>query len=635
MSQDINEYLTLLNAPLLWNAGFTGKNINVAVVEDTILSIPNKLNIKGWFDTKTNLYTTTAPSVSNLSDHGFSTSSLIGGLETGLAPDCNLYNVIVDTKITDFNKTLSAIKKAIKWCITNNIDVINISLDIPLVDAELISLAKEASEKNIAIVCSLGNSSINNKSLFLCAGFIISVGAINKNKTLSSFSNFGDCMNFVSFGDAVPSYNSKGEIIPFNGTSCSAPLVSGLIALIKSQNNQLSYKEIQYILADSSEKLNLNIENNSITCLMPKAVLIPCCYKKNKDIKDIESKISIENMYISCEATIVEGQTITPIVSISPKLLNNQDIFITSSDESLTKINHFSNSITALKTGKPKLTFSIPSRNYSKSLTLNILSSLEKEIQSSLEMYNINTVQNNGFLGDGIKVAIVDTGVNKVGNIDAVTYGPNYIAYQSTTNVSDTYGQGTVTASIVKSIAPNCILYSIKNQSNAGYGYTNESLQLKALRWCLDNKMDIVIARNLQLGSFTSKDALFKTMNDAGIITIVDQNSGDATKFENDKVDNILCTGSLNSSKIEDRGYLDVTCYSNGFPAYNKEGKLILTSNSTLRHHFGIIGGICALLKQQNPNLNVTALRAMLPSLCTNIGEFKYFGYGIIKAKII
>ncbi|NME83413.1 hypothetical protein [Clostridium sp. SM-530-WT-3G] len=62
--------------------------------------------------------------------------------------------------------------------------------------------------------------------------------------------------------------------------------------------------------------------------------------------------------------------------------------------------------------------------------------------------------------------------------------------------------------------------------------------------------MDIVIARNLQLGSYTNKDNLFKHMNDANIITIVNQLSGDYLKFSSGSIPNALCADFLNKKNL-------------------------------------------------------------------------------------
>lgn len=142
-----NEYLDLLNVPTLWNFGFTGKGVKVAIMESAITTLPGKLNIQGWFNTETNVYTETAPNFDSLSDHGFSTASIISGYATGVAPDCKLYNVIVKTDMTNISNSLNSLKKGLKWCIANSIDIINISLEIPFADAELISLTKLAAEK--------------------------------------------------------------------------------------------------------------------------------------------------------------------------------------------------------------------------------------------------------------------------------------------------------------------------------------------------------------------------------------------------------------------------------------------------------------------------------------------------------
>lgn len=639
-----NEYLNLLDVTKLWNKGITGKGIKVAIIEGGILSLADKFTIKGWFNTITNTYTEISPNSKDndwyISSHGFSTAGIISGKTTGVAPDCELYSVVVKTDLSDVESILVNVKKGIKWCILNDIDIINMSIEMLNVDYELISLVKEAAAKNVTIVCSFGNSGTVNDNLFSCYDATISVGAVNKDKTLCSFSNYGEGMSFVSFGDAVPSYDINGNIIAYSGTSCSAPIISGLVALLKQQNSELSFKEIEYLLMDSCEDLGDAGKDDKFSYGMPKAYLVPENYKTDEEIKLIEKDIVITDMITNMPENMIIGESYTPIVRIKPRILNNVDILISSSDEKIMTINQLTNKVTANKAGKPSLTFSVQGREYQKKITVHILSDLEVQIQSILENYNIPKVIKAGFTGRGIKVAIIDAGVNQVGNIDVVNYGPNYIASDSTTSTADDYGQGTITASILKSIAPDCKLYSVKNQNGGGYLYTNETLQNKSLQWCIDNKMDIVIARNLLYGVFTSKNQLFKKMNEAGIITIVKQCTGDGiVKFSQSNTIDNLCVGLLNSNKtsfvLEDMDNIDVTAYYAGFPAYENTGKIIVTSTQNMGASLGVVGGICALLKQQKIDMNVTNLRALLPTLCTNLGSIKKFGYGILKADIL
>lgn len=639
-----NEYLNLLGVTTLWNKGITGEGVKVAVVEGGILSLSDKIQIKGWFNTITNTYTETSPSSTDsnwyISSHGLSTAGIISGKNTGIAPDCELYSVIVKTDISDIESILANVKKGIRWCMSNNIDIINMSIEILNVDYELISLAKEAAAKNIIIICSFGNSGINSGNLFACNDATISVGAINKDKSLCDFSNYGEGMSFVAFGDAMPSYDSNGSIIAYSGTSCSTAIISGLVTLLKNQNRKLNFKEIEYLLMDSCEDLGDTDKDDKFGYGMPKAYIVPENYKTYEEIEAIEKNISIKDMIIAMPQIMKIGDSYAPIVRIKPRILNNQDILISSSDEEIISVNQLTNEIKAKKGGTPFLNFLVQGREYSKNLTVHVLSDLEEQVQAILKNYNITKVINAGFSGKGIKVAILDAGVNIVGNIDSIIYAPNYIAYNPTTSKLDEYGQGTITASIVKSIAPDCTLYSIKNQNGGGYSYTSETLQNASLQWCIDNKMDVVIARNLLLGVYESKNILFKKMNDSGIITIVKQCSGDAIgRFSASNTKDNLCVSILNSDNTpfvtDEADNLDVSAYYAGFPAYDNTGKIIVTSTQNKGASLGVVGGICALLKQQKPYINVIKLRELLPILCTNLGSIKKFGYGIFKADIL
>ena len=129
-------------------------------------------------------------------------------------------------------------------------------------------------------------------------------------------------------------------------------------------------------------------------------------------------------------------------------------------------------------------------------------------------------------------------------------------------------------------------------------------------------------------------------MNDKGIITIIGQPTGDAIgKYVENSNENNIYVALLNkdntafSKSITEK--LDVTSYYEGFPAYDNVGNSIITEFQNKGASLGIVGGICALLKEQKSDLNVTELRKLLPALCTNIGSKDEFGYGILKADLI
>ena len=366
---------------------------------------------------------------------------------------------------------------------------------------------------------------------------------------------------------------------------------------------------------------------------------LPYDYKREDSIKVTEENTIINDIKISIKDILTVGEIEKPVFNIIPNVADTMEVFLNSDNENIIKVNKADNSLKAVKTGQCKLSVSVLKNNFTKEIDLKVISELDALLLEQLKKYNVDVVHNAGFKGEGIKVAVIDSGVNKVGNIDNVIYAPNYIYNKSTTDKKDIYGQGTIIGSVVKAIAPKCTLYSIKNQYSYSYSYLGEAQQNAALQWCLDNKMDVVIARNLLLGVYESKNNMFKKLNDAGIIVIVKQNTGDAVKYTASNTEYNICAGFMENDNTTmanvDTANLDLCCYYAGFPAYTMNGEYEITSVQTMSAHLGIVGGIIALLKQQNKELNSVELRKLLPDLCVNLGNKTKYGYGLLKAKII
>jgi hypothetical protein len=108
------------------------------------------------------------------------------------------------------------------------------------------------------IVASAGNEkNIGDKRLPGAAGGVISVGATNKKQETASFSNFGRTLDVVAPGERILGLRN-GKAVLLNGTSFSAPLVSGVVSLMLSVNPNLSWKHIEYILKKTANPMSCN-----------------------------------------------------------------------------------------------------------------------------------------------------------------------------------------------------------------------------------------------------------------------------------------------------------------------------------------------------------------------------------------
>lgn len=122
-----------------------------------------------------------------------------------------------------------------------------------------------------------------------------------------------------------------------------------------------------------------------------------------------------------------------------------------------------------------------------------------------------------GSTGSGVKVAVLDSGIDADhpaigGRVECVSIETD--GEETTVDLSphsDVFGHGTACAGIIRSLAPDCLLYSVKvlGEGLRGRGSTF----IAGLRWAIDNEMDVC---NLSLGT-TKRDFY------AGLHELVDE----------------------------------------------------------------------------------------------------------------
>lgn len=118
-----------------------------------------------------------------------------------------------------------------------------------------------------------------------------------------------------------------------------------------------------------------------------------------------------------------------------------------------------------------------------------------------------------GGTGKGVKVAVIDSGVDAghpaVGYVEgyvAVSEGPDGIVFDTQPH-EDVYGHGTACAGIIRALAPECEIHSVKV---LGPGLSGRGIVFAAgLRWAIENGMDVC---NLSLS--TSKKDFFGMLHE-------------------------------------------------------------------------------------------------------------------------
>ena len=125
-----------------------------------------------------------------------------------------------------------------------------------------------ATANNTICVLAAGNSNISTGiDPFQRSKNTIKVGAIDKNLQKAPFSNFGAYTTIYAPGTNIIGAKPNNNYELLNGTSMAAPIISGVIGLLKAQNKNYSLQDIQKLLKQNSKQINnLNYLyiNNSI-----------------------------------------------------------------------------------------------------------------------------------------------------------------------------------------------------------------------------------------------------------------------------------------------------------------------------------------------------------------------------------
>jgi hypothetical protein len=155
------------------------------------------------------------------------------------------------------------IARAVDVARENGAKVINISLGGPSIEGVLLQALTRAAEAGIVVVISAGNESEQDPQGFAqqaavraSSGNVIIAGAVDRSKQLASFSNWaGEYSAFYlsALGVGVFTIGTDGGRDRVDGTSFSAPIISGAAALLASAFPNLSGAQIVEILLKSAD----------------------------------------------------------------------------------------------------------------------------------------------------------------------------------------------------------------------------------------------------------------------------------------------------------------------------------------------------------------------------------------------
>lgn len=133
------------------------------------------------------------------------------------------------------------IVRAIYFAAENGANVISMSFEIAQSSPALASAISYAQSKGIILVASAGNDNFQTNVFPASLNNVIGVGSTSSADVKSTFSNFGSAdVMFAAPGEGVITSYPGGHYAAASGTSFSAPLLAGSVALILQHNFQVS-----------------------------------------------------------------------------------------------------------------------------------------------------------------------------------------------------------------------------------------------------------------------------------------------------------------------------------------------------------------------------------------------------------
>lgn len=163
-------------------------------------------------------------------------------------------------KVLDQNGSglLSDVVNAITAAADSGVRVINMAFSGPA-SAALNSAVSYAINKGVVVVAAAGNEANSQPTYPADSPGAIGVGSVTSGDTIAAFSNTGPWVDIYAPGVNLPAPKNDGAIAAFTGTSASAPIVSGIAALMISRTPWLTPKDVLDLMNSTASVLGPDV----------------------------------------------------------------------------------------------------------------------------------------------------------------------------------------------------------------------------------------------------------------------------------------------------------------------------------------------------------------------------------------
>lgn len=262
-------------------------------------------------------------------------------------------------------------------------------------------------------------------------------------------------------------------------------------------------------------------------------------------------------------------------------------------------------------------------------------------VDINLKQIHVPEVHENQFYGDGIKVAVFDTGIDTESTELRIAGGASFVDNEP--DYDDNNGHGTMVAGILAAlnddtglvgVAPNVKLYAVKVLDEQGSG--SYSQVIAALEWAVANDIDIVSMSFAGRSDSRALREAIQLANNNGVLLIgaAGNNGSDIVSFPA-LYEQVISVGAVDQynkpAYFTNRGKVDLVA-----PGVHVSGltltKGAYTSGSGTSFAVPFVTGVAALLKQAQPQLQNVQIRDFLKEGAIPLGSPALFGSGLVNA---
>lgn len=314
---EVTNNISKVGAKRLWDQGYTGKGIVVAIL-DTGCNYEH-IDLKDRIIDGYNFTNESDGDVNNFDDfngHGTHVAGIVAASKNnkglvGVAPEASLLILkVLDYRgIGTVDSVVKAIDYAVNWTGPNNerVNILSLSLGLSISKESLHNVIKRAVSNNISIVVSSGNEGdgdLSSDEFSYPAGYeeVIAVGATDNDNSVANFTNTNKEVDIYAPGVNIKSTHLYENYAHLSGTSMAAPHVTGALALLfnKYENlkkskpseaelfNFLMQHTIRVQIGDYGEAISIlnlsidvNIENDTKT-MIDRSLLLKCYCEARK-----------------------------------------------------------------------------------------------------------------------------------------------------------------------------------------------------------------------------------------------------------------------------------------------------------------------------------------------------------------